>query len=79
MKKHELMHDVSENYSNSIEENSEADEIDLLFQATAVRERSFADPLIWLKANQARFPSIAKLARDMFSEQASSVASESAF
>ncbi len=51
---------VFENDSNSIDGNTNVGEIDLFFQATAVCERFSTDPLIWWKANQARFPLIAK-------------------
>ena len=55
------------------------DEVRLFFASTTVREKANTNPLDWWKINAARFPSIAKVVRDVLVIQATSVASESAF
>lgn len=45
-------------------------------RATSNGDRT-ADPLIWWKLNEARFPNVANLARDVLAIQASSLSSES--
>lgn len=55
------------------------DEVGLFFQATVLKESPTTDLLNLWKLNQERFPNVARVARDVPSAQASSVASESAF
>jgi hAT family C-terminal dimerisation region len=55
-----------------------ADEVTNFFQFTSIADVR-ADPLLWWKAAETRFPTIAKMARDYLAVQATSVASESTF
>ena len=57
---------------------ADSNEISMFLRATALGDYN-ADPLQWWKANQNRFPNIARVARDVLAIQPSSVASESVF
>jgi hypothetical protein len=59
---------------------SQLDELDKFYKFTKDPEDSDIDPIAWWRTiGNVRFPTIAKLARDVFSCTASSVPSESAF
>jgi len=58
--------------------SSPYDEISRYIQSTTIGDMSI-DPLLWWKTNESRFPSIAIVARDILSVQATSVASETLF
>jgi len=58
---------------------NEMDEIEIFIYTTKVKEPANTDPLVWWRMNAAKFPAVARLAKDSFAAQASSVASESAF
>lgn len=65
--------------SNSIDRSYGGnDEVSRFIRATASGDRHI-NPLDWWKTNESRFPNIAKLARNVFAIQATSVASESIF
>lgn len=53
--------------------------MDLYFRVTCIKEKPNVNPSMWWKLSALRFATLGKLAREVFSIQASSVASESAF
>jgi hypothetical protein len=56
----------------------DGDEVDRFFDATLIRDKR-SDPFLWWKSNETRFPSLAKLARDILSIPATAVPSGAVF
>ncbi|POM58169.1 Hypothetical protein PHPALM_37227 [Phytophthora palmivora] len=56
----------------------DGDEVDRFFDATLIRDKR-SDPFLWWKSNETRFPSLAKLARDILSIPATAIPSGAIF
>lgn len=56
----------------------DGDEVDRFFDATLIRDKR-SDPFLWWKSNETRFPSLAKLARDVMSIPGTAVTSGAVF
>ncbi|CAI5730310.1 unnamed protein product [Hyaloperonospora brassicae] len=56
----------------------DGDEVDRFFDATLIRDKR-SDPFMWWKSNETRFPTLAKLARDILSIPATAVPSGAVF